>query len=119
MKPGEYNFIDHTAGDTFLGIPFAIYDKSSGTNVPVSLIGAVIKMQIKLNPKDDIVYKELSTDNSLITIVDAVGGRINIESFNIDFPAGKYFYDIQITFSSGKIRTYIAGTWNILQDITK
>ncbi|MHB9148345.1 MAG: hypothetical protein ACYC2U_08300 [Candidatus Amoebophilus sp.] len=108
-----YNFDPHVKGNTFLGKEFAI--DISGT--PPDLTGATIKMQLRLTPVHPTEH-ELSTTNNKIEINDAVGGHFQIKEQIIDFPASNYYYDIQITYASGKIRTYIGGYFPILQNIT-
>lgn len=59
----------------------------------------------------------LSTGSGL-TISDATHGIFRIDSQIIDIPAFVYLYDIQISFPSGEVETYISGTWTITGDVS-
>ena len=109
-----YNFDPHVKGNTFLGKEFAI--DIGGT--PPNLTGALIQMQLRLTPIHPTAH-ELSTTNGMIEINDAVNAHFRIKEQIIDFPATNYFYDIKITYASGKIRTYIGGYFPILQNVTR
>ena len=102
-------------GDTWPGIT-SISITISG--VPVSLSGANIKMQLR-EDIDSPVALELSTSNSGIVITNPLGGTFQIPPQIINIPFGTYNYDIQVTFPSGTVTTYIAGIWQITPDITQ
>jgi len=102
-------------GDTWSGIT-SITITNSG--VPISLSGALIKMQLR-EDVDSPVALELSTTNGLITITNPLSGVFQIPPQVINIPFGTYNYDIQVTFPTGIITTYIAGTWQITPDITQ
>jgi len=53
-----------------------------------------------------------------ITVTDATAGEFKIDAFNVELSVGEYYYDIQFTNSSDVVKTYIAGTFNVLQDVT-
>jgi hypothetical protein len=53
-----------------------------------------------------------------ITVVDAPNGIFTIDSRIVDLPVGTYKYDIQFTFPSGVVKTYVAGTMTIKEEIT-
>jgi hypothetical protein len=102
-------------GDTWPGITSITITTN---NVPVSLSGASIKMQLR-EDLDAPVVLELSTANGGITITNPLSGIFQIPPQIIDIPFDTYNYDIQVTFPNGVIKTYIAGTWVITPDITE
>jgi hypothetical protein len=108
-----YNFKDHVSGNTFNGQGFRIVVNGS----PVDLSGAFIKMQLKTSPSA-VSALTLDSDSHGITIDETITGRFVIDEQRITAPASVYLYDIQITFSDLKEKTYIRGEWNIIQDIT-
>jgi hypothetical protein len=59
------------------------------------------------------------TADGTISIIDAVNGRITMNSKIIDVAPATYIFDCQITFADGRVQTYFAGTIIIEQDITK
>jgi hypothetical protein len=102
-------------GDTWSGIT-SITITNSG--VPISLSGALIKMQLR-EDLDAPVALELSTTNGLIVITNPLSGVFQIPPQIINIPFDTYNYDIQVTFPNGTVTTYIAGTWQITPDITQ
>jgi len=115
MEPGIFNFKNRYAGDTSNDVRFELTEEDGTT--PINLTGVTFLMQIK-SRNYGVMAKEL-TGASGITIVDAVGGIFNMNSFVVDFSAGKYVYDIQLTFPSGVVKTYLRGQFNVVQDISR
>jgi hypothetical protein len=101
-------------GDTYDGVQFTLLGTGS---VPIDLTGAAIKSQFRHLSKTGRIVKEV-TDGAGITVSDAVNGIFQIDSFIIDWAAATYYYDIEITFLSGVVRTYIQGTLTTTQDVT-
>jgi hypothetical protein len=102
-------------GDTWPGIA-SITITVSG--VPVSLSAASIKMQLR-EDLDAPVALELSTNNGGIVITNPLGGTFQIPPQIINIPFDTYNYDIQVTYPTGVVTTYITGTWQITPDITQ
>lgn len=110
-----YNFNDHKKGDTFPGVTFTVTVNAS----PLNLTNATIKMAVKTSKTAGTTAVKLFTSTSNnFTILDATEGIFKFNSQIISIPAGTYFYDIQIVLADGTVKTYIEGTWKILQDIT-
>lgn len=106
----------HIKGDTFNQVAFELKIDS----VAVNLTGAVIKMQLRKNANDVSPALSLTSASSAgITITNATSGLFKINEQIIDIPVDTYQYDIQITFSSGVVKTYIAGSFNITPEITR
>ena len=113
MIPATLNF-SHYKGDTFLEVPFEILIDA----VPLDLTDALIKMQLRRNYEKDIAL-EFSTINNKIEIVDASLGTFKIVEQIINIEAFEYIYDLQITLADGVVDTYIKGSFNIINDVTR
>jgi|WetSurMetagenome_2_1015567.scaffolds.fasta_scaffold283618_2 hypothetical protein len=111
---GKYDFPDTVKNDTFEGVVFTV----TVNTVALNLTNASIKMQLR-NPDNYYLALELSTDNLKIEITNAMAGIFSIVKQIVIIPAMTYIYDIQITLGDGSVKTYIAGTWKILQDVTE
>ena len=107
-----YNIPEHRRGDTWDGIN-KIGITQNG--VPVNLTNSSIKMEFRQDV-DAPVALTLSTENSGILITSI--SSIRIPSRIVEMPHSKYYYDLQVTFPTGIIKTYITGTWVIIPDIT-
>ena len=112
---GTYNIGDHKKGDTFDGVRFTL-TKSSDSS-PIDLTGASIACKFRKQTKTGTVVADLSIGSG-ITVVDAVNGIFDIDAFDIDWSPLRYYYDVEITFASGVIKTYIEGTLTVIQDVT-
>jgi len=114
-KPATYNFPDHYRNDGV--IPFTIGLRYK-TGVPLDLTGCSVRMQLRTSR--NVVAWEFSTADGadgLLTVLD--GGIIQfprIISWNI--PVTKYYYDLEVTDSTGFTQTYLSGTWQIKEDKT-
>ena len=113
-----YNFPEHIRGDTFKGVDFVMESNS----LPLNLVGATIKSQFRPKRNQFDLAWEFSTTAGSIVIQ---GASNNIIHFN-DKPGTEmkvrpevYLYDIEITFPSGLIKTYISGTFTVIDDVTK
>ena len=106
---------DRIKNDTFESVNFNIAD---GGGSPIDLTGVAIHIQFRFRQKTGKVVKDI-TLGSGITLTDAVNGIFTIDEFTpITFEVDTYYYDAEITFPSGKIKTYVFGIFNVLQDIT-
>lgn len=108
-----YNFNDHIKGDTWNGAQFTIIVNGA----PLDITGAVIRATFK-HTTCKRKY-ELSTTNSAITIVDGGGGVFQFNKSVIDWVAGQYDYDIEFRLADDTVRTYIIGSFLIVEDITE
>jgi len=109
-----YNFKPHVKGDTFAGVKFIV----NIGGAPANLTGASIRIQLRSSPVHPVKH-ELSTSNGHISISNAVPGEFTINKIVIDFPAGNWVYDCEITFADGSKKTYFGGTFPIIQDVTR
>jgi hypothetical protein len=109
-----YNFPDHYKGDTFEGKVFTLQVNDS----PANLLDASIKMDLRKNNKETTpLTLRLSTGNG-ITILNPASGIFQIDPQIIDLPTETYVYDIEVTFANQEVKTWVNGTWKILQDVT-
>ena len=113
--PGRYTIPSAVTGDTFAGIP-ELSIKVNGAAPTASL--ASVKMQFKTEATASTAALEL-TSASGITINDASNWNITIDPFTINLSADNYVYDIEFTDANGDVRTYVTGTWSIVQDVTR
>lgn len=111
MTPGSYDFDTHHKGDSFQK------DNQEQFTLNTDVTNATIKIQFRSNTKKGRLIKEIDSSSG-ITISDYANGVITIDSFIIDWRAGVYHYDIQVTFSDNSVVTYIQGTLKIKQDVT-
>ena len=110
-----YKIADHYKGDTFDGVQFTLLNSTD--NIPINLTGCAIKIQFKKSAAYGTLQKEI-TNTAGITIVDAVNGVFKIDAFLINWSEANYYYDIEITFPNGLVKTYIKGTLAIIRDVT-
>ena len=111
----KYDIPKHRRGDTWVGIssfPLTV------NGIPVNLTNAAIKIDFK-KQVDSPVALTLSTAASSIVITQPTQGIFSIPARIINIPFGLYLYDVQVTFSSGIITTYVEGAWEIVADITE
>lgn len=102
-------------GDTFDEVLFEL--KKDGT--AINLTGAIIHMQLRKAAGGPVFLNLTSAGSAGITITDATAGKFKINSVIINLEANVYLYDIEITFASGEVRTWISGQFTILNDITR
>jgi hypothetical protein len=102
-------------GDTFDEVLFEL--KKDG--VAINLTGATIHMQLRKAAGGPVFLNLISTASAGITITDAVAGKFKINTTIINLEANVYLYDIEITFSTGEVRTWVSGQFTVLNDITR
>lgn len=106
----------HIKGDTFDEVAFEL----KINNTAVNLTGAVIKMQLRKTASDATAALSLTSASSAgITITNASAGQFKINKQIIDIEVFNYSYDIQFTLSSGDVKTYVHGSFNITPEITR
>jgi hypothetical protein len=106
----------HTKGDTFNEVAFEV--KKNGT--AINLTGATIKMQLRKLYSDVSAALSLTSASSAgITITNASAGQFKINEQIIDIEVFNYVYDIQFTLSSGEVKTYVKGGFNVTPEVTR
>ena len=103
---------DLKKGDTYLGAEITL-----DITPAIDLTGATINMWLRKDKKDNPkVALKLSTTNSELTITAPTIFQINEQKIPVN--AGFYYYDMEVTFASGRVKTYVEGTWLITEDIS-
>jgi len=111
----DYNFPSHIKGDTFNGVLFTL----ELNGVPIDLTNCILTMDLRLTKAGVSVERFTSVADEHITISSPPTlGTFTFNNQIISVNAGDYFYDIQLVFPDGIIKTYISGRWKIIQDVT-
>ena len=98
-------------GDTWYGVAFRILNGA----VAVDLTGCTVKSYFR-NPAHSVL---LETGDG-ITLTDPTDGQLAIDKIQeLDVPAGVYKADLEITFPTGDIVTYVDIHLTVTDDITK
>ena len=108
----SYNIPDQRKGDTFKGLSFEVIVN----NVAKNLTSTEIKIEFRRDAKTGPQAKVLTVGNG-ITVTDALAGKFAIDAFVVTMGAGVYYYDVQF-IDAGVVKTYIEGSWTIVQDVT-
>ena len=112
LRPAQYN-VQIWRNDTWAQV-FAI----TANNVAVNLSGSTITIQVRKTANASTIDLSLSTTDSSITIGGASSNQITLNK-KVTIAAGSYLYDMNVTFPSGEVKTYIWGTFFVQEDITK
>jgi hypothetical protein len=112
LRPAQYN-VKIWRNDTW-SQTFAILADVT----PVDLSGSTILIQVRPTPTSASVELTLSTANSSISIGGVDRNQITLNK-KVEVTAGSYVYDMNVTFPSGEVKTYIWGNFIVQEDITK
>lgn len=96
-------------GDTFKKT-LSFFDAS---NAPLDLSTASVKMQIRKKAGEPVL--ESISSGYGITVVS---NQVSIEKM-INIEKGTYRYDLEVTYASGIVRTYLSGLFKVSDDITR
>lgn len=122
MEQGIYNLPDIVSGDTFNSIQLTFESGPDENNLtPINLTGAVIRMQFKTGDNMPPALSLTSAGASpTITILNAANGIVRINKINsFSLEPNLYYYDIEIEFTNGTIKTYLKGQVNVLVEYTR
>ncbi len=86
--------------------------------VPISLVGADVKIQIRKKPNSTNAELTLTETNGAITVGGVNNNQITI-NYKITIASGTYVYDMTVLFPNGNEKTYIWGNFIVYEDITK
>lgn len=111
MTPGIYT-IRAYRNDT-LQLTFTITD---GSNLPISLATADMKMEVRTKPDGDV--KLTLTEGNGLTVSGASNNVVTVSKVVNIQDGCTYFYDLQATFASGVVTTYVKGPFVVMEDIT-
>jgi hypothetical protein len=118
MTPGVYDFGVYRSGDTLRETPFQLYYKTGENKNPINLSGCTITCQFRKRPTAPASLT-MSNTNYWIQVTNARNGEMLFKNIPLVLTPGLYYHDVQFTFPSGDIRTYIAGTILIESDIAR
>lgn len=85
---------------------------------PFDLTGASVLVQFRSAPLKPVIFQFSTVDNT-IEIPDPSNGEIYLRGRKLEYAVGTYFYDVQITFADGRVKTYAEDKLSIFQDISK
>lgn len=107
---GEWNRGSIWRGDTLLGFSMRIADKvTSEPIVPVTICAHIV---------DSFGRKVVALDSSI-----GIDGTVTFDridgSVTAAWRAGQYGFDVEYTLADGRIRTYLAGSFTVLEDKSK
>jgi hypothetical protein len=114
-RPTNHNLPDAIKGDTYDAVLFTI----TVNGVAIDLTDAIITMDMRLTPTGVAAKSFTTVASGGITILNPpTAGKFELDSWDVDIDAGKYVYDVQIEFETGDIRTYVGGSFEVIQDVT-
>lgn len=97
-------------GDTLLGFSMRIADKVTGDPViPVAICAHIV---------DQMGRKVAALESSTGVDGTVTFARIDGEVTSA-WRAGKYGFDVEYTLADGRVRTYLTGSFNVLEDKSK
>jgi hypothetical protein len=85
---------------------------------PIDLSGSTILIQVRPTPSSSVVALELTSEDSSIGIGGVDNNQITLNKI-VDVAAGTYVYDMNVTFPSGEVKTYLWGNFIVSEDISK
>ena len=112
FRPAQYN-IQIWRNDSWMQT-FAI----TADNIAVNLTGSTIEIQVRKTANASVAELTLKTGGNGITISGASNNQIVLNKV-VNIAAGNYLYDMNVTFPSGLVKTYVWGTFLVQEDITK
>ena len=112
FRPAQYN-IQIWRNDSWMQT-FAI----TADNIAVNLTGSTIEIQVRKTANASVADLTLKTGGNGITISGASNNQIVLNKV-VNIAAGNYLYDMNVTFPSGLVKTYVWGTFLVQEDITK
>lgn len=112
FRPAQYN-ISIWRNDTWSQVMVI-----TANDVPVSLVGAEVEIQVRKKPNSTDAEMTLTEQNGGITVGGVNNNQITI-NYPVDIAAGTYVYDMVVLFPNGNEKTYIWGNFIVYEDITK
>lgn len=110
FRPGKLD-IKIWRNDTWIQV-YAL----TANNVPISLVGATVYIQVRKGCDSTLALTV--TNGNGATIGGVSNNEITVNKLvNID--KGTYKWDMQVTLSSGAVRTYLEGQFIVYDDVTK
>jgi hypothetical protein len=104
-----YTFPSHITGDTYRGAVITIRDENQ---TPINLTTGTVRIRFRFGSKSGNQFRDLT-----ISVTNGAAGEITIPAQIINWNAGLWFYDMEVTLS-GVVTTYMEGTMRIIQSTT-
>lgn len=84
---------------------------------PLDMTGYTGLLQVKNAAQDETSILEFSSPNDIIF----GNGEFTITKSNVEMrlPAGEYIYDFEVTDTSSITKTWLFGTFTIIQDVSR
>lgn len=110
--PQSIDIDDHLQGDTFPGLEFTITRNS----VAKDLTGSAITMTFLLRNRSTSA-EQVFTLGSGLTITDGPNGVFEMDQIDVlTWEAGDYYYEVQIIYADGEVKTPVKGKFKIEAD---
>jgi len=87
----------------------------------IVITGATARMQVRRTVENEDVLIELSTEDGSI-VVDGANGGITLTitaSDTEDLPSGEWVYDLFVTLPSNAIMRFLAGSFEVVERVTR
>lgn len=117
QKPGFYKLADHVEGDTWDGVEIVV--KNSATDEPLPVPLASVRISFRKGAFAKEARVTLDSAAGSILIEDAAGWHFRAIAQTLDLPAGTWNYDVETTDTNGRVKTYLAGTLNVVKQVTQ
>lgn len=92
-----------------------VYSLTLDSN-PIDLQNATVNIQIRKGCGGTLALS--LTNGNGVTITGANNNQVSISKL-VDIEKGMYRWDMQITYASGVVKTYIEGDFEVQDDVTK
>jgi len=129
MIPGVYDLGTYRRGDTLNEKTMKFTQTVGGATTDMDLTNVAIVAMFKkqVPPSSSLLMTRniptaplvMSIANGYITPIDLTAGEIKFEFIVLDLDPGTYDYDVEFTFPSGEVKTYLSGTLIIEEDVTR
>lgn len=107
---GEWDRGSIWRGDTLLGFSMRIVDDDTGI--------AVVPVEVCAHIVDSFGRKVVAMESSIGTDGTVTFDRVDGD-ITATWRAGSYAFDVEYTLSDGRIRTYLTGSFTVLEDKSK
>ena len=109
--PAHYNLSTRVRGDTWPGVIFTVEVNEAAADFS----GATFSMGFRKRGTRGNLALLLTSEDNDITVEENV---VTVEPRVLELYPGDYDYDLQVTYSSGKIQTLVGGSITIKSDVT-
>lgn len=102
-------------GDTF-SPPAILVNEVSGSSYDFTNYHA--SLQIKSKKTDETSILVLTDENGGITLTSG-SIALYVSATDMDIEPGDYYYDLQMIYPSGIVKTWLQGVFSVSQDVTR